>query len=222
MTLALCVLALLGVFGGHFWLTQGDPMLQHSKPWFVESVSETKLYGHEVGEWVAHEPVGEEAVQHAEHIEHAAHNSAVTASLIVALSGICLAFLLYVARRSWPPRIARSLSLVYQTIKDRYYIDELVRAAVIEPSFALARGLAVFDRVIVDGLVNLVGRTGRGLGVLSAWFDRTFVDGAVNGVGAVTQVFGSAVRLLQTGRVQQYAACAVAGGLAAAVWLILL
>ena len=56
----------------------------------------------------------------------------------------------------------------------------------------------------------------------SAWFDRTFVDGAVNGVGAVTQVFGSAVRLLQSGRVQQYAAFAVAGGLAAAVWLILL
>jgi NADH-quinone oxidoreductase subunit L len=222
ITLALCVLAFFGVFGGHFWLTQGDPfLLHHSKPWFVESVSETKLYGHEVGEWVAPEPVGE-AAHHHHDIEQAAHSSAVTASLFVASLGIFLAFLLYVMRRTWPPRIARSLSLVYQTIKDRYYVDELVRAAVIEPSFALARGLAVFDRVVVDGLVNLVGRTGRGLGFLSAWFDRTFVDGAVNGVGAVTQVFGSAVRLLQTGRVQQYAACAVAGGLAAAVWLILL
>ena len=97
-------------------------------------------------------------------------------------------------------------------------MDELVRAVAIRPSFAIARGLAAFDRVVVDGLVNLVGRTGRGLGFFSAWFDRTFVDGAVNGVGAVTQVFGSAARLLQSGRVQQYAAFAVAGGLAAAVW----
>ena len=47
----------------------------------------------------------------------------------------------------------------------------------------------------------------------SAWFDRVFVDGAVNGVGAaLTQAFGSLVRLLQTGRIQQYAAFAVAGG----------
>jgi NADH-quinone oxidoreductase subunit L len=221
ITLALCVLALLGWLGGHFWLL-GDPMASHTKPWFVQAVSERTLYGAEVAEWIAPQPVGEAAIEHAHHVEHTAHSRALYTSLFVATSGILLAFLLYVAKRAWPPRIARSLGLVYETVRDRYYFDELVRAAVIEPSFAIARGLALFDRVIVDGLVNLVGRTGRGLGFLSAWFDRTFVDGAVNGVGAVTQVFGSAVRLLQSGRVQQYAACAVAGGLAAAVWLILL
>jgi NADH-quinone oxidoreductase subunit L len=221
ITLALCILALLGWLGGHFWLL-GDPMASHTKPWFVQAVSERTLYGPEIADWVAPEPVGEAAIEHAHHLEHAAHSRALYTSLFVATSGILLAFLLYVLKREWPRRFARSLGLVYETVRDRYYMDEVVRAAVIEPSFALARGLAVFDRVVVDGLVNLVGRTGRGLGVLSAWFDRTFVDGAVNGVGAVTQVFGSAVRLLQSGRVQQYAACAVAGGLAAAVWLILL
>jgi len=188
----------------------------------VQSVSESKLYGVEVGEWLAPEPVGAAAIEAAEHLEHAAHSSALYTSLFVAISGILLAFLLYARKRAWAPRIASALGLVYQTVKDRYYMDEVVRAVAIRPSFALARGLSTFDRVVVDGLVNLVGRTGRGLGFLSAWFDRTFVDGAVNGVGAVTQVFGSAARLLQSGRVQQYAAFAVAGGLAAAVWLILL
>ena len=222
ITLALSILAFFGLFGGHFWRLQGDPLLHHSKPWFVQSVSEGQLYGAAVGGWLAPEPIGAEAVEHAEHLEHVAHSSALYTSLFVATSGILLALLLYFLRRAWAPRIAAALGILYQTVKDRYYMDELVRAVAIRPSFAIARGLAAFDRVVVDGLVNLVGRTGRGLGFLSAWFDRTFVDGAVNGVGAVTQVFGSAARLLQSGRVQQYAAFAVAGGLAAAVWLILL
>jgi len=222
ITLALAVLAFFGLFGGHFWLLQGDPLLHHSKPWFVQAVSESKLYGAEVGEWLAPEPIGEAAVQAAEQLEHSAHSSALYTSLFVATSGIALAFLLYFLRRTWAPRIASALGLLYRTVRDRYYMDELVRVTVIRPSFALASFSAAFDRVVVDGLVNLAGRTGRGLGFFSAWFDRTFVDGAVNGVGAVTQVFSSAVRLLQSGRVQQYAAFAVAGGLLAAVWLILL
>jgi hypothetical protein len=74
---------------------------------------------------------------------------------------------------------------------------------------------------VVDGAVNLVGRIGNALGTGSAWFDRTFVDGAVNGVALTTQAFGTLARLLQTGRVQQYATFAVCGGLIAAAWLIL-
>ena len=54
-------------------------------------------------------------------------------------------------------------------------------------------------------LVNLVGRTGRGLGFLSAWFDRTFIDGAVNGVGAAAMGTGSKLRILQSGLVRSYA-----------------
>jgi NADH-quinone oxidoreductase subunit L len=37
------------------------------------------------------------------------------------------------------------------------------------------------------------------------WFDRTIVDGAVNGVGRVVREMGGALRKLQTGRVQNYA-----------------
>ncbi len=222
ITLALAILAFLGLFGGHFWLVQGDPLLHHSQPWFVNSVSESSLYGPEVAAWLSPAPANPEAEHAAHEIEHAAHSSALTTSLIVAPLGVGLAFLLYFLRRSWPARIAASLGLVYETVRDRYYVDELVRATVIRGSIQTARFLAAFDRVVVDGLVNLAGRTGRAVGFLSAWFDRTFVDGAVNGVAALTQVFGSVVRLLQTGRIQQYATFAVAGGLLAAVWLILL
>ena len=77
------------------------------------------------------------------------------------------------------------------------------------------------DETIVDGMVLLVGRINRHFGDISAWIDSKIVDGAVNGVGALTQTFGFIARLFQTGRIQQYASFAVAGGLAVAAWLLL-
>jgi NADH-quinone oxidoreductase subunit L len=214
ITIALVVLALLGVFGGHFWLA-GDPLLlHHTKPWFVTMAGMEGLYGSEIGAWVGHE------VDHA--VEAAAHGWAVKVSLAVALGGFFLALFLYHRRRDLPAKIARALGLIFETVRDKYYVDEFVDRVVVGGSMVLARTLTWIDRYVVDGLVLTIGRIGKGLGHLSAWFDRTFVDGAVDGVAAMSQAFGSAVRLLQTGRVQQYAVFAVAGAMLAAVWLILL
>jgi NADH-quinone oxidoreductase subunit L len=124
-------------------------------------------------------------------------------------------------RRDLPGKIAASLGEVYRAVANKYYIDELVNATVIRGSMVLAEISSAFDKYVVDGLVNLVGRVGKSLGTGSAWFDRTFVDGAVNGVALATQAFGSLARLVQTGRVQQYATFAVFGFLLAAAWLIL-
>ena len=74
---------------------------------------------------------------------------------------------------------------------------------------------------MVDGLVLFVGAVNVFLGTFIAAFDRVVVDGLVNLVGLVSQTFGAVSRLLQTGRIQQYAAFAVGGGLLTAAWLIL-
>ena len=53
-----------------------------------------------------------------------------------------------------------------------------------------------------------------------SWFDRSVVDGVVNGVGKGTTVAGDWLRGLQTGRIPSYA-LAVAGGLVIiAFWAI--
>ena len=59
------------------------------------------------------------------------------------------------------------------------------------------------------------------LSKISRWFDEKVVDGSVALAGNITDSAGSVVRLFQTGRVQQYAAVAVGGGLLLAAWLIL-
>ena len=46
---------------------------------------------------------------------------------------------------------------------------------------------------------------------LQDWFDRVFVDGAVNGVGWITTKSGNAIKLIQTGFVQNYMLIVVCG-----------
>ena len=68
-----------------------------------------------------------------------------------------------------------------------------------------ARSLWVFDRNVVDGVVNGTSK----ITVISSWFsgltDRTVVDGLVNLVGWVIQESSLAFRRVQTGLVQNYA-----------------
>ena len=54
------------------------------------------------------------------------------------------------------------------------------------------------------------------------WFDRTIIDGTVNGIGTVTTDAGARLRLLQTGRVQNYALGIAVGLIAMAVAYILI
>jgi NADH-quinone oxidoreductase subunit L len=237
MLIALCVLATLGVFGGHFWpadLGHSLAFWTHAHTWFEESVSLQSLYG-------ASAPAERVLIGHA---GHTAHIVAVSVSLTVAVLGISIAYLIY--GRGWERsqriagKITGALGDIYGVIKNKYFVDEAIGCAIVvdvhekhdkryEPdatliggSVALGRALSWVDRTIVDGVVNFVGRAGRAIGVGSSHFDRVVVDGAVNGVGLVTQTFGSVVRLLQSGRIQQYATFAVFGGLLLAAWLILL
>lgn len=217
MTLALCVLAFGGALSGHFWLADPGHVLHfwHAPvTWFQQMVSVDSLYG---GVLEAHHVD--------EHIAHISHLIALPVSLFVAIGGIVLAWFIY--GRGWDRsqriagRITGTLGEVYHAVANKYYVDEVVNATVIRGVMLLSRVLGLIDKYVIDGLVNFVGRTGHAWGILSAWFDKTFVDGLVNAAALVTQNFGSVVRLLQTGRIQQYATFAVFGGLLAAAWLIL-
>jgi NADH-quinone oxidoreductase subunit L len=211
MTVALVCLGLLGVLGGHFWLASlSDPLASHTEPWFLRIVSLERLYGGLVAE-----------PHVAEHVEHQAHSLALVVSLGVALAGIAIAALLYQAKKIDPARIAASLGEVYHAVANKYWIDEIVNAAVVRPTVGFALLQKWFDEKVVDGLVNGVGHLTRWLGFGSAWVDLRGVDGAVNGVGSLAQAFGSVARLFQTGRVQQYVSFAVGGGILLAAWLIL-
>jgi NADH-quinone oxidoreductase subunit L len=210
-------LASLGFLGGKFWLADFD-ILAHSAPWFVQLVSPEKMFP---GIQLMNGYGPRITAAMIEHAEHAAHTWALIVSLFVAGLGIFGAWWIYGAKKVNPQRIADGFGELYHTVRNKYFIDEIVDATVIRGSMSLGKILRWFDETIVDGMVLLVGRINRVIGDASAWFDLKIVDGAVNGVGALTQTFGFIARLFQTGRIQQYASFAVAGGLAVAAWLLL-
>ena len=142
-------------------------------------------------------------------------------STAVALLGALSAYMIYSRRRPRAESIGRMVPGLHTLLYRKYYVDELVNGTVIRLTHLCATVLRWFDEHIIDGIVLGVGRGNRAMGFLQAWFDRTVVDGLVNGAGALTQLFGSFARLLQTGRIQQYVTFAVGGGLIAAACLIL-
>jgi NADH-quinone oxidoreductase subunit L len=77
--------------------------------------------------------------------------------------------------------------------------------------YGAARGLDWFDRKVIDGIVNAVGRGGLATAVGADAFDRRVIDGAVNAVSLETVRTSVRLRQRQTGQVQNYAWVVVLG-----------
>lgn len=133
------------------------------------------------------------------------HLSTAIIATLVGLSGIGLAYLMYVKRAIDPDKIASSMKGVYTTFYNKYYFDEAYDVLFIRPYYVICDAWYWFDRTIIDGLVNGTGALGMWWSDVNTWIDVNLVDGAVNGAGILTRGFGLTVRHLQTGRVQNYA-----------------
>ncbi len=134
----------------------------------------------------------------------------VSVSVLVALGGLALAWVVYGARPATSPEepdpLERLLGSLYVVLRNKYYFDELYAATVVRFARWLADILFRVDQQwLIDPLVNLVGRWGRGLAQgLHSLVDGPIIDGLVNAIGRVTNALGAFLRLIQTGRAQNY------------------
>ncbi len=135
--------------------------------------------------------VSPDRLPHASHLEW----KLALASIGIALIGILAAAYLYSRYRLLPTQIARSLGPLYRLFERKLYIDEL---------YAF-----VAKRLLIDGLGTAVAR-----------FDRRVVDGTMNWIGRTTVSLSRAIRGIQSGQVQHYALIFVGGVLALAIWLL--
>jgi NADH-quinone oxidoreductase subunit L len=129
----------------------------------------------------------------------------------IALAGWGLAHYLYRARPEAADRWAARAPVLYTTLVNKYYVDELYDLLFVEPTKQLGRAWDWFDRTVIDGIVRGVGElTEVGAG-LSTWFEKHVIYGTINVVGYANHVAARAWRKLQTGMVHHYAAILVAG-----------
>jgi NADH-quinone oxidoreductase subunit L len=111
-------------------------------------------------------------------------------STIVAFAGIGLATFLWLKRRDIPQRMAQQYSGVHRLLLNKYYVDEVYDAAIVQP-------------------IKVVSEEGLWRG-----FDVKVVDGAVNGAGYLVSGVSIVLRLMQNGSVKTYAASTFMGAVA--------
>jgi len=125
-------------------------------------------------------------------------------SVAVAAAGIALGHLMYGTGALPPAVVASRLRPLYSALKRKYWMDELYDAALVRPGIRLALLLRRVDEGGVDGTVNGVGQATIGTSWLSNVFDHVVVDGLVNLVGWLTRQAGGVGRFIQTGFAQDY------------------
>ncbi len=102
--------------------------------------------------------------------------------------GILIAFGIYVFKPGIADAFA-SVKWLYTLVYNKYFVDEIYDAAVVEP--------------VVGGSRVLLWK----------FMDAGFIDGMVNGAGARARNVGSALRLIQSGNIRSYATWVLLGSL---------
>jgi NADH-quinone oxidoreductase subunit L len=111
------------------------------------------------------------------------------------LIGIFFAWLMYIAKPAMADSLASSFKLLYTTLYNKYWVDEVYDATVVKPLVGGSRW------------------------VLWKGADAGLIDGSVNGVGTLAQKAGGVLRMLQSGNIRSYATWVLFGSVLAIVAL---
>jgi NADH-quinone oxidoreductase subunit L len=108
-------------------------------------------------------------------------------SVLVAVAGIGVATILFLRQPERADRLATSLAGFHRLLLNKYYVDELYDAVVVQPIKRISQSF------------------------LWRGMDAGLIDGSVNAVGFVVRGWSAVLRRLQTGSVRAYAASVVVG-----------
>ncbi len=135
--------------------------------------------------------------------------------LLAAVGGFAAGWLIYSKDRpTQKERDIFEIPLLYPLLRHKYYIDDAALGLVAATMGPVAHFVNWTNTYIIDAIVNGVAMLIKGLGTfIYAGVDQRGIDGVFNGLSAAADGAGSALRKLQTGRVQQYAASFVGGAL---------
>lgn len=128
------------------------------------------------------------AVAAAEHAGFWAHYGLMIASAAISIIAIFVAYVMYV-RAPWIPGLIKASSgRAYDSLWNKYYVDELYDTAIVENAKRGGKVCVGLDDYLVDGLVWIVSAIPRGLGYIM----RVFQTGLLQSYG-LTMVAGAAI-----------------------------
>ena len=111
--------------------------------------------------------------------------------LVVSLGGIALAWFMYVRRPALPSDVAAHVRGLYALSWNKFHFDEIYNALLVAPLWLFAQFCRLFDLLVVDNIVDLLGNVPRLIG----WLFRPIQNGLVQ-FYALAMVCGLAVFLI--------------------------
>ncbi len=181
---------------------------------FVGVHADFPLIGHLLGDNPFHRFIGQTLLEEPEAL--GLNWTPVAVSVGVALGGLLVGWLVYGLRplKAGAADPLRSvLGPVYTLLENKYYFDELYELIFVRPARWLAEKVIylAIDKGIIDGTLHTIGRAVEWWAFRNKDFDTYVVNGfgdaVPNGIGNL----GDAFKYVQSGRVQQYLAVAIAG-----------
>ncbi len=131
-------------------------------------------------------------------------------SIGLALAGIAVSLAYYLGAKGNLGLVRRFAPArwIHNLLKNKYYLDhlwtEVIVGSIKGPIAATAYWI---NQNVLDGVVNTAGKGATAIGRFTyEVIDQKVVDGVVNGSGSIARESGGVLRLLQTGKVQNYAA----------------
>lgn len=187
MTIPLVILAFFAIAAGWVGIPEDFLGLNISSNWFHEFVGGTLT----------------------EHPKTVPFNIApLLTSLVVALGGLFIGWLVYRKYQpGMPDPLEKALGPLHKVLKNKYYFDEIYQVVYIRPTYWIAETFTNqwLDRGFIDGILHGIARVLYSLGsVFRNYFDKPVVNGFGDFVGEGTKKLGKTLRVIQTGRVQQY------------------
>jgi NADH-quinone oxidoreductase subunit L len=199
MTVPLSILALFSIIGGWIgWpevLGGGDRFAHFLEPVIAQRTAEAAT----VAEKASREGLGLDYLL-------------MLASVLIAGTGIAVAWRWYVKNTDAPDRFVARIGWLYNLVLHKYYVDEIYDALFVNRTKDLGLTLGAFDRGVIDGAgVNGAGLLTRIIARISMWWDKWIVDGLVNLSAQIVRLSSYPARMIQTGFVSGYALMIVAG-----------
>ena len=182
MLIPLVVLAVLSIVGG--WIGYHNTFENFLAPVFRAGVTAPAQAAQETASTQSHAEAG------------STETVLMGISIAAAVAGFLLAWLLYQRRRDLPAKIAHALGGLYQSVLNKYYVDELYAILFVKP--------------LIDGSSKLLWHG----------IDQNVIDATVDNSTEAAKQISDTVRHMQSGNLRSYAGWVAAGAAAVVVYMI--
>ena len=132
---------------------------------------------------------------------------ALSSGLLAGLLGIALGYYLYQLQGSAETGDDKiKIQPIWSVLENKYYLDDFYFKYVIDPvKINISKAVDKFNTNVIDRFVNGFGQIASLLGgIVYNNFDQNGIDKLLNMSSSGTDSFGGKVKLLQTGKTQQY------------------